>query len=133
MLRYPTRDDGDYQGKYHNIHMTPIWNFKNETLSSSRLIILLLLAVVQEKWDRVTQEPDRRHPNAVEIEGDRRRTSMLVINVLDWTHYFGALSDFVLTIVTTMVEDFRPAVPNRADRPRGKRIKFEEGCLCQVI
>ena len=83
---------------------------------------------MQEKWDRVTQEARGR----VDLEGDRRRFSMIVINVLDWTHYIPALADFILTIVTTMVVDLRPPQPERADRPRGRMIKFEEGVLCQV-
>ncbi len=83
--------------------------------------------MVQEKWNRVSQEV-----REVEIEGDRRRFSMIVINVLDCEHYNAALADFIVTITETMVEDLRPAQPNRMDRPRAKFIKFEEGILCQV-
>ena len=90
---------------------------------------MCFLAVVEEKWNRVTQEFQWN----VEIEGDRRRTSMLVINVLDCDHYLAALSDFLMTIAQTMVEDQRPPPPNRQDgRPGGRLIKFEEGILCQV-
>ena len=88
----------------------------------------LYSAVVQEKWDRVSQELRGR----VDIEGDRRRFSMIVIKVLDWEHYIAALADFILTINETMVEDLRPPQPNRTDRPRGRFIKFEDGILCQV-
>ena len=58
---------------------------------------------------------------------------MLVINVLDWTHYVPALADFLLTIAETMVEGQRPPPINRNDgRPGGRLIRFEEGILCQV-
>ena len=68
----------------------------------------------------------------MDVEGDRRRFSMIVINVLDWEHYIAALADFILTICVTMVEDLRPPQPGRADKPRGRYIRFEEGILCQV-
>ena len=84
---------------------------------------------MQEKVDRVSQE----HERILEIEADRRRTSMIVIGVLDWSHYNAALADFILTINETMVEQLRPApVGRQDDRPRGRMIRFEEGILCQV-
>ena len=87
----------------------------------------IILDVVQDKWNRVQQEV-----REIEIEGDRRRFSMIVINVLDCEHYNAALADFITTIAETMVEDLRPAQPNRSNKPRGRFIRFEEGILCQV-
>lgn len=85
--------------------------------------------MVQAKWDRVSDESRWN----VEVEGDRRRFSMLVINVLDWNHYLPALADFILTIAETMIEGQRPPPVNRSDnRPGGRMIRFEEGILCQV-
>ena len=62
------------------------------------------------------------------IEGDRRRTSMLVEGVISPRLYLGALADFLLTIVKTMEYGLRPPQPNGK---QGKFIHFEEGCLCQ--
>ena len=96
---------------------------------SLQLVNTIFLEVIQAKWDRVTQESRWD----VEIEGDRRRTSMVVINVLDWTQYLACVADFILTIADTMVEGQRPPPPNRNDnRPGGRMIRFEEGILCQV-
>ena len=43
----------------------------------------------------------------VVIEGDRRRTSMLVEGILDPDLYMGGMSDFLYTIVSTMEIGFR--------------------------
>ena len=77
--------------------------------------------VVKEKQDRVMQEVRQ-----IDIEGDRRRTSMLVNNVLSPELYNGALADFLLTITTTMNEGVR------LGENTGKVIKHEDGILCQV-
>ena len=65
----------------------------------------------------------------LDVEGDRRRFSMLVQGVLDPEHYLAALADFLLCISETMVEDVRP--PQGNNGRQGKVIRFEEGCLCQ--
>ena len=46
------------------------------------------------------------------IEGDRRRTSMMVENVIDPDLYLAALSDFLYTIATTYAIDYRPRQRN---------------------
>ena len=132
--KHKTKNDlniNDSCARCKNIFFTPysrlLWTCK-ETLFES----FFISAVVEDKWNRVTREVTRGTAEAVEIEGDRRRCSMLVINVLDWTHYNAALSDFILTIAETMVEDLRPPQPDRPDKPRGRLLKFEEGALCQV-
>ena len=79
------------------------------------------MAIVREKWERVMQEVRR-----LDIEGDRRRFSMLVQGVLDPDWYMGALADFLYTICSTMIQDTR-----RGEGNNGLVIKFEEGILCQ--
>ena len=75
-------------------------------------------AIVDEKVARVSQEVVR-----LDVEGDRRRTSMLVQGVLDQDLYLAGLADFLLCITETMKLDHR--------RSGGKMICFEEGVLCQ--
>ena len=79
--------------------------------------------IVKDKVDHV-----RREEFNIVIEGDRRRTSMLVENVMDPDFYIGAMSDFLHTIFTTMVIDLRPRQRNGS---QGQFCKFEEGILCQ--
>ena len=79
---------------------------------------------VREKQNHVRQEGER---NLI-IEGNRRRFSMYVENILDPDLYLAGLSDFLYTITSTMEMDLRPKQRSGA---QGQLCKFEEGILCQ--
>ena len=76
------------------------------------VIIPFLLEIVEEKQDYL-----RNEVQTLQVESDRRRTSMLCQGILDPCHYLAALSDFVLSVVETMKVVLRPPQPN------GKRGK----------
>lgn len=80
--------------------------------------------IVREKINHVKQE----RANDTVIEGDRRRMSMLVENVLDEDLYLAAMSDFIYTITSTMRLELRPM---QRSGIQGQVCVFEEGTLCQ--
>ena len=85
--------------------------------------IYVALDIVAEKVEHVKQEI-----RCDIVEGDRRRTSMLVEGVVSPKLYLGALADFLLEIAKTMEKDLRPPRPGAR---QGQLIKFSEGILCQ--
>ena len=58
---------------------------------------------MREKINHVRQE----RANDVIVEGDRRRFSMMVEGILDSDLYLAALSDFIVTVTSTMEIAFR--------------------------